>query len=77
MGPPSVLPARDDRRSEWGPYEHAAPIDRLDLTGEVRRWSGVRTAGQIVTADDSAPERRSTTPVAVSPRASSAPDSAR
>ena len=32
-------------RSEWGPYEHAAPIDHLDLTGEVRRWSGVRTAG--------------------------------
>ncbi len=37
-------------RDEWGPYENAAPIDHLDLDGEVRRWSGVRTAGQI-TAD--------------------------
>jgi hypothetical protein len=34
-------------RDEWGPYENAAPIDHLDLAGEVRRWSGVRTAGQL------------------------------
>ena len=34
-------------REEWGPYENAAPIDHLDLADEVRRWSGVRTAGQI------------------------------
>ena len=34
-------------RDEWGPYENAAPIDHLDLADEVRRWSGVRTAGQI------------------------------
>src|SRR5690606_8685824 len=34
-------------REEWGPYENAAPIDHLDLTAEVRRWSGVRTAGSI------------------------------
>jgi len=34
-------------RDQWGPYEHAAPIDHLDLDGEVRRWSAVRTAGQI------------------------------
>ena len=32
-------------RDEWGPYENAAPIDHLDLAGEVQRWSGVRTAG--------------------------------
>ena len=31
-------------RDQWGPYENAAPIDHLDLAGEVRRWSGVRTA---------------------------------
>jgi catechol-2,3-dioxygenase len=32
-------------RHAWGPYENAAPIDHLDLAGEVRQWSGVRTAG--------------------------------
>jgi catechol-2,3-dioxygenase len=42
-------------RSEWGPYEHAAPIDHLDLAGEVRRWSGVRTAGQLVPHDARVP----------------------
>jgi catechol-2,3-dioxygenase len=35
-------------REAWGDYEHAAPIDHLDLAGEVDRWSGVRTAGTIV-----------------------------
>ena len=35
-------------RDEWGPYENAAPIDHLDLAGEVERWSGVPTAGQVV-----------------------------
>jgi catechol-2,3-dioxygenase len=34
-------------RAEWGAYEHATPIDRLDLEAEVARWSGVRTAGRI------------------------------
>ena len=29
-------------------FENAAPIDRLDLAGEVRRWSGVRTAAELV-----------------------------
>src|SRR3954463_5655895 len=37
-------------RSEWGPYEHSAPIDHLHLAAEARRWSGVRTAGQITTS---------------------------
>ena len=32
-------------RDAWGAYEHTAPIDRLDLPAELRRWSGVRTAG--------------------------------
>jgi len=34
-------------RDEWGAYESSAPIDHLDLAGEVRRWSGVRTAGRL------------------------------
>jgi catechol-2,3-dioxygenase len=41
--------------SEWGPYEHAAPIDHLDLGVEVRRWSGVGTAGQVVPHDERVP----------------------
>jgi catechol-2,3-dioxygenase len=32
----------------WGEYENAAPVDRLDLQAELTRWTGVRTAGQIV-----------------------------
>ena len=34
-------------RSAWGAYEHAAPVERLDLAGDVRRWSGVRTAAEL------------------------------
>ncbi len=36
----------------WGEYENAAPIDHLDLAGEVARWSGVRTAGVITAVTD-------------------------
>ena len=39
-------------RDQWGGYDNAAPIDHLDLAGEVRRWSGVPTAGRIVTEQD-------------------------
>jgi catechol-2,3-dioxygenase len=35
-------------REAWGEYENAAPIDALDLAGELARWSRVRTAGRIV-----------------------------
>jgi len=35
-------------RDAWGDYEHSAPIDRLDLDAELGRWTGVRTAGQII-----------------------------
>ena len=31
-------------RQDWGEYENAAPVDHLDLAGEVERWSGVGTA---------------------------------
>jgi len=34
-------------RSEWGPYENSAPIDHLDIAAEIRRWSGVSTAGSL------------------------------
>jgi catechol-2,3-dioxygenase len=33
-------------REAWGQYEHTAPVDHLDLDAEIRRWSGVSTAGQ-------------------------------
>ncbi|HEX6424487.1 MAG TPA: VOC family protein [Acidimicrobiales bacterium] len=32
-------------REAWGEYEHTAPVDHLDLDGELRRWSGIGTAG--------------------------------
>jgi catechol-2,3-dioxygenase len=38
-------------RAEWGAYENAAPVDRLDLPGEVRRWGGLRTAAEMVPLD--------------------------
>ncbi len=41
-------------RADWGEYENAAPVDRLDLDAEVARWSGVRTAGRVVTEPDEA-----------------------
>jgi catechol-2,3-dioxygenase len=34
--------------SSWGEYANAAPVEPLDLAGEVARWSGRRTAGTIV-----------------------------
>lgn len=37
-----MLPAQ-----EWGAYEQSAPVDRLDLAAELRRWSGTRTAGRL------------------------------
>jgi catechol-2,3-dioxygenase len=36
-------------RREWGAYERAAPVDRLDLAAEVQRWSGVRTGREALT----------------------------
>jgi catechol-2,3-dioxygenase len=34
-------------REAWGDYENAAPVDRLDLVAEIRRWGGTRTLGRI------------------------------
>jgi catechol-2,3-dioxygenase len=36
-------------REAWGEYADSAPVERLDLDAELARWSGVRTAGRIVT----------------------------
>ena len=35
-------------KANWGEYENAAPVERLDLPGEVARWGGVRTAAELV-----------------------------
>ena len=35
-------------KAQWGAYESAAPVDRLDLATEVRTWAGVRTAAELV-----------------------------
>jgi catechol-2,3-dioxygenase len=35
-------------KSHWGEYADAAPVDRLDLPAEVRRWAGVSTAAELV-----------------------------
>jgi catechol-2,3-dioxygenase len=42
-------------RDAWGDYENAAPIDHLDLAAELRRWSGVRTAGAVMAVDEDLP----------------------
>ncbi len=34
-------------RADWGEFENAAPVDRLDLAKDVARWSGVRTAAEL------------------------------
>ena len=36
-------------RDAWGEFENAAPVERLELDAELVRWSGVGTAGHIVT----------------------------
>ncbi|MDA8283177.1 MAG: VOC family protein [Actinomycetota bacterium] len=35
-------------RDGWGVYEHAAPVDPLDLDVDIARWSGVRTAAPVI-----------------------------
>ena len=35
-------------KAEWGDFADSAPVERLDLAGDVRRWGGVRTAGELV-----------------------------
>jgi len=40
-------------KASWGEYENAAPVERLDLAGEVARWGGVRTAAELVPVEES------------------------
>jgi catechol-2,3-dioxygenase len=35
-------------REAWGEYADTAPVERLDLRGEVARWGGVRTGAELV-----------------------------
>ncbi len=53
-------------KHEWGAYENAAPVERLDLPGDVRRWTGVRTGAELVPVEARgrapAPERPGRTP---------------
>jgi catechol-2,3-dioxygenase len=35
-------------REAWGAYEHAAPVDALDLDAELARWTGVSTSRELV-----------------------------
>ena len=34
---------------KWGDFDDLAPVERLDLPSDIRQWSGVLTAGRIVT----------------------------
>jgi catechol-2,3-dioxygenase len=34
-------------RESWGEWEHSAPIEPLDLAGELERWAGVGTADEL------------------------------
>ena len=38
-------------QAHWGEYENAAPVERLDLPGEVARWGGTRTAAELIPLD--------------------------
>ena len=38
-------------KAHWGEYENAAHHRAPDLPGEVARWSGVRTAAELVPVD--------------------------
>jgi catechol-2,3-dioxygenase len=40
-------------KASWGEFADTAPVERLDLPGEVRRWAGVRTAAELVPMDAS------------------------
>jgi catechol-2,3-dioxygenase len=45
-------------RQEWERYENAAVVERLELATEFKDWSGIRTAGELVTEDTSKMEHR-------------------
>jgi hypothetical protein len=37
-------------KAYWGAYENAAPVECLDLAGELARWAGVPTTAELVPA---------------------------
>jgi catechol-2,3-dioxygenase len=39
-------------RSQWGNYANSAVVERLDIAAEVARWSGIRTADELLHAPD-------------------------
>lgn len=39
-------------RADWGAYDRQATVEALDLDSEVRRWSGVSTAGEFARSID-------------------------
>jgi catechol-2,3-dioxygenase len=47
-------------REDWGPFDNAAPIDHLDLAAELRRWSGLGTAGHLLPGPVDAPTPENT-----------------
>jgi catechol-2,3-dioxygenase len=38
-------------KANWGEFANAAPVERLDLRGEIRQWGGVRTASELAPVD--------------------------
>jgi catechol-2,3-dioxygenase len=40
-------------QASWGDFVNAAPVERLDLPGELRQWAGVRTAAELVPVAES------------------------
>ena len=38
-------------KESWGEYENSAPIERLDLAGEINTWGGTRTASELAPLD--------------------------
>ena len=40
-------------KASWGDFASAAPVEHLDLPGEVQRWAGVRTAAELVPVERS------------------------
>ena len=35
-------------KASWGDFANAAPVERLDLAAEIKQWSGIRTAAELV-----------------------------
>jgi catechol-2,3-dioxygenase len=51
-------------RDQWGVYENAAVVERLDLAMDLETWSGTPTAGALVHESPLGSVARSTAPIA-------------